>query len=209
MATATVVAQEQSDILSAGPQGVEHQPAGSQPALVTAVSPADGDQVLAMLSRCSSWTLYRRFHGVTDGMAYARQLLTAGRGQDSYGAWVGGRCVGLASLHAGDDNSAEIGVLVEDAWQRRGVGSALTAALVSRARERRLTGLRAEVLSDNHFVLPLLARIGPADSSVSWGSHSVRVRLEPPAADVASGRRRRRVSRPCRPVPATSGGNLR
>src|SRR5262249_6098766 len=82
MATATVAEQEQSDILSASPQGVEHQP-GSRPALITAVSPADVDQVLAMLSRCSSGTLYRRFHGVTAGVAYTRQLLTAGRSQDS------------------------------------------------------------------------------------------------------------------------------
>src|SRR5262245_39752138 len=98
MATATVVEQEQRDTPGHSPQGVKHQPARSRPALIAAVSPADTHQVLAMLGRCSSGTLYRRFHGVTDGVAYARQLLTPGRGQDSYSAWVGDRCVGLASL---------------------------------------------------------------------------------------------------------------
>jgi GNAT superfamily N-acetyltransferase len=217
MVTATVVAPDRADVLSHTSCRVAHQPVESHPVLISAVTSADTAPVLAMLGRCSSWTLYRRFHGATDGVGYAKQLLT-NNNSDAFGAWVDGRCVGLASLHPANDDSAEIGVLVEDAWQRRGVGSALTAALVRRARERQLSSLRAEVLSDNHFVLPGLARIGPTDSSVSWGSHSVRIRLEPKTGEAEVSRCRTRpscdarsrpwLSGPCRPGTAAGRNNL-
>ena len=77
-----------------------------------------------MLGRCSSMTLYHHFHGITDGVAYARHVLANADGHDSYLAWSEDRCVGVGSLHVGEDQ-AEIGVLVEDSWQRRGVGTAL------------------------------------------------------------------------------------
>ena len=98
-----------------------------------------------MLGRCSSMTLYHRFHGITDGVAYARHVLANADGHDSYLAWSEDRCVGVGSLHVGEDQ-AEIGVLVEDSWQRRGVGTALLAALVGRARRCDLSSLRADVL---------------------------------------------------------------
>src|SRR5579864_5314772 len=97
----------------------------SPPAPVTLyrrLSAADTDAVLAMLLRCSRDTLYRRFHGVTDGTAYARQLLRTPSGHDTLGAWCGTRCVGIATLADGSDGCSDVGVLVEDAWQRRGLG---------------------------------------------------------------------------------------
>jgi hypothetical protein len=52
---------------------------------------------VAMLGRCSRTSRYRRFHGVTDGVAYARSL--AGRtDHESLAAWAGSRCVGVATL---------------------------------------------------------------------------------------------------------------
>src|SRR5690242_8050122 len=77
--------------------------------------------VLAMLRRCSAATLEGRFHASTDGVPYVTRLLTTTTGEIGYGAWVGGRCVGLASLHGCADESAEMAVLVEDNWQQRGV----------------------------------------------------------------------------------------
>ena len=50
----------------------------------------------------------------------------------------------------------EIGVVVADAWQGRGVGSALVRALLSRAQARGVTSLSMDVLPGNHQVLAMI-----------------------------------------------------
>ena len=131
-----------------------HRPAPVSPRLgrsdrirIAVLDPGDSDALLAMLGRCSPMTLYHRFHGITDGVAYARHVLATADGHDSYLAWSDDRCVGVGSLHVGA-NQAEIGVLVEDGWQRRGVGTALLTMLVGRARQLDLSSLRADVLGE-------------------------------------------------------------
>ena len=144
-----------------------------------------------MLGRCSPASLYRRFHGVTDGTSYVAEQFAGGGGAEGCAAWDADRCVGLANLHVDGLDSAEIGVLVEDGWQRRGVGSALVGAVVYRARELGLTRLRAEVLGDSTFLIPILARIGRTKATLACGSYSVQVALEPqrtsPVAAARSG----------------------
>jgi GNAT superfamily N-acetyltransferase len=145
---------------------------------IAALEPGDGEAVMAMLGRCSSTTLYHRFHGVTDGVAHVTQVLTEIPGQDAFGAWCADRCVGLASLALDSDGSTHIGVLVEDDWQRQRVGSALVAAVLHRARQRKVASLVADVLADDAFILPLLARIGPTTTSCDCGSFTVRLGVQ-------------------------------
>jgi GNAT superfamily N-acetyltransferase len=130
-----------------------------------------------MVGRCSAGTLYRRFHGVTDGVFHALQLVSDGD-QDAYGAWSADLCIGVASLADDGHGSTHIGVLVEDGWQRRGAGSALLAALVVRARQRLLPALVADVLADNGFILPLLDRVGPTTTEFCYGGYRVNVVIE-------------------------------
>jgi len=145
---------------------------------IASLEPGDTESIVAMLERCSATTLYHRFHGVTSGVPHATQVLMNGSADDAYGAWSAENCIGLASLGAAVDGSADIGVLVEDRWQRRGVGSALVMALVHRARDRRLSTLGADVLGDDRFILPLLARIGPMTTSIDFGGYTARIDLE-------------------------------
>jgi GNAT superfamily N-acetyltransferase len=60
--------------------------------------------------------------------------------------------VALASLVAGPGSSGELGVLVEDAWQRRGIGPQIVAHLIAVAAARQITELTASVLSQNGTV---------------------------------------------------------
>jgi GNAT superfamily N-acetyltransferase len=143
---------------------------------VSVLEPADSEALLAMVGRCSPTARYHRFHGVTSGVSYAEQVLAAADCQDSFAAWIGKECVGLGNLHICDD-TAEIGVLVEDDRQRRGVGTALLIALVRRVRERGSHFLRAEVLDENHFALQVLGRLGPAKTSLAYGSYTTLVDL--------------------------------
>jgi GNAT superfamily N-acetyltransferase len=145
---------------------------------IAALGPGDAQAVIAMLGRCSPATRYHRFHGVTDGRSHVTQLLAEIPDHGAYGAWIGGSCVGLASLAVDSRRSAQIGLLVEDRWQRCGAGSALMAALVARARHLRLRVLEADVLADDRFLLGLLARIGPITVAFGYGGYSVAVDLE-------------------------------
>ena len=154
------------------------------PFRVTVLENSDSEALLAMLRRCSPTALYRRFHGVTNGVFYAQQVLAAADCRDAYVAWVGNECVGLGNLHVCDD-TADIGVLVQDDWQGRGVGSALLSALVRRIRERGSHFLRADVLDENRFALQVLARFGPARTSLASGSYTTVI-------DLGSGRTPRR-----------------
>jgi GNAT superfamily N-acetyltransferase len=152
--------------------------AGHEPFEIARLQPADYDAIVAMLGRCSPASVQRRFHANTDGVPYVTRLLADATSEVGYGAWLAGRCIGLASLHAYSETGAEIGVLVEDAWQQRGVGSALVSALARDARQRGWNRLRAEVLADNHFIPAALTRMGSTRTSVSFGVYTVLVDLE-------------------------------
>jgi GNAT superfamily N-acetyltransferase len=73
----------------------------------------------------------------------------------------------------------ELGVLVEDRWQRRGVGTALVDRLVASARARGIDQLVANVLGEDRFVLEVLRRIGPIEATLEWGVYTVLVSLPP------------------------------
>jgi RimJ/RimL family protein N-acetyltransferase len=74
--------------------------------------------------------------------------------------------IGVASLFRADANqSAELGVLVEDTWQRRGIGLLLVSRLVRGASSRGITALTTSVLAENDAVSRLLRRIPGAYSA--------------------------------------------
>jgi GNAT superfamily N-acetyltransferase len=131
-----------------------------------------------MLGRCSRATLFRRFHGYSDGTAHVRSL-TAGRRHLSTTAWDGADCVGLATLAAGPGGH-DLGVLVEDRFQRRGVGTALVARLLADARVAGVASFGADLLYDTAFAVRLLAQAGPLRSSLDWGVLRVTVDLASP-----------------------------
>jgi len=73
---------------------------------------------------------------------------------------------------------ADIGVVVNDAWQGRGVGSALMRALVTGAQTRGVTTLEMDVLDGNRQVLAMVTGHWPA-ARVERNSDgfAIRVRL--------------------------------
>jgi GNAT superfamily N-acetyltransferase len=54
----------------------------------------------------------------------------------------------------------ELGVLVEDGWQRRGIGTELLTRLVASARARGIDDIVADVLGEDGFVLSALRHMG-------------------------------------------------
>jgi GNAT superfamily N-acetyltransferase len=144
---------------------------------IRALSPEQLRDLLKMVGRCSPSSLFHRFHGITDGTAYVQNLV-ATSGHETLTAWSGDRCVGVATL-ARSACDHELGVLVEDGWQRRGIGTELIARLVASARARGIDHIVADVLGEDSFVLSALRRVGPLVVTLEWGVYTVRVALRP------------------------------
>jgi N-acetylglutamate synthase-like GNAT family acetyltransferase len=138
---------------------------------------SDIEPVREMLSRCSRMSLFHRFHGFTDAAHYFGALLRKGPVDQTFLAWYGSRCVGVASLGGGASGVSDLGVLIEDAWQRRGVGTRLVVSLLADARARGTTTLHADVLGDDLFILQFLRRIGPLTVAIDSGTFSIDIGL--------------------------------
>lgn len=85
----------------------------------------------------------------------------------------------LASLIPGRGGSAELGVLVEDTWQRHGIGRQLVVHLIAAASARQVTELTATVLAQNARVADLLRQV-PGQFSLTRDGTTVNVRVRLP-----------------------------
>src|SRR5689334_13836404 len=135
------------------------------------VRPDDAAALDALIARCSVETRYRRFFVPVREMPaeYRHSVLAAD--PDRHDALVvqrpDGEIVALASLAGA--HAAELGVLVEDGWQRRGLGTALVHELVARARNRGVRRMRATVLPASYRLIRWLDGIVPLECSTLDG----------------------------------------
>ena len=141
--------------------------------LIRAAAPAEEDAALAMVRRCSSKTLFHRFHGYVDAAGHFSRHWD-GSTEAIFLAWQGHTCVAISELAA----DAHLGLLVEDRWQRRGVGTRLLRAVVDEARVRSFEVLHADVLTEDAFLMGALRRIGPLTVSYDADGLSVDVKIE-------------------------------
>lgn len=128
--------------------------------LVTApLLAADRRSVEAMLDRCSDRTVLDRCGGDSPNTVrlYLRSLPDRSR-QTTVAGWHGHRLVGMATaVH--DNDGSELAILVEDAWQRRGVGTALMSRLLADTAGH--SALHAQVAVTNTAALALIRRVAP------------------------------------------------
>ena len=124
------------------------------------------------------------------GTAGQADVLVAVRG----GVIIGhAMAVDLASPDAG--LITDVGVVVADAWQGRGVGAALMRALVGRAQARGVTGVSMDVLPSNRAVLAMItshwaaARTGRSADSVTVQIQLLPQQHERQLAPAAAGHR--------------------
>jgi len=138
---------------------------------------SDTETVLEMLGRCSRASLFRRFHGWTDGRDYFRALLRDRPLDQTLLACFHSSCVGVATLGVAAEGTFDLGVLVEDAWHRRGIGTWLVGSLLVTARNKGIAAVHADVLGDDLFILEGLRRIGPLSVAIESGSFSIEIDL--------------------------------
>ncbi len=121
--------------------------------------------------------LLRVLVDAVDGVDHVAVVLTA------YPVEGGARPVGVARLvrYRDEPEAADVAVTVLDAWQGRGVGPALLAAVLAR-RPRDVVRLRTTVAAENRASLRMLGRAGRMTTrSEGGGELTVEVTDLPPA----------------------------
>jgi GNAT superfamily N-acetyltransferase len=136
---------------------------------------ADLAPIDRMLARCSVRTRLQRFNVPVRELprTYAKQIARPGRTDAHWVADAGGEIVALA-----DVAGAEIGVVVEDAWQRRGLGTRLLSRAVEEAARRGAGELSADVAFGNRHALRMLRRLGPSTLSVTPDGYRLVMQLD-------------------------------
>ena len=183
-----MLAQIPADGVPAGPAG-----AGAGLIRVRPAVPADRAALARMFERCTAATRYRRFHGPVKAIP-ERYLSEALSGSLFHHALVSylepaapaharalpGGIVALASCRLVDEGAAELGVLIEDEWQRKGLGTRLVRELVAHASDVGLRVLEAQLLAEQAWITSLLRPYGTCRlRSAGNGVLNVTVRLEP------------------------------
>jgi GNAT superfamily N-acetyltransferase len=136
----------------------------------------DLDELIEMHERCTPATRYARWHGHTKRFppSYVARLLAD---DIAVVARRGGRVIGLASAAQVGPDTWEIGLLVEDEWQHRGVGGQLLTEIVGEAGRAGADVIRAEVLESDTGLLQPLRALGPMLTTVSHGVVTADVQL--------------------------------
>ncbi|MFJ9398330.1 GNAT family N-acetyltransferase [Streptomyces californicus] len=137
----------------------------------------------AMHDRCSPDTLGLRYHGpVKDADRYLDHLLSPRFGRTLAVRTASGRVVALGHL-LWDGDETEVALLVEDEWQRRGIGSELLARLVAMAGEAGCDSVYAVTQSRNTGMVAVMRALGlPLDYQIEEGTLVITARLTPRAA---------------------------
>jgi RimJ/RimL family protein N-acetyltransferase len=146
------------------------------------LEPGDRELLRRFWYRLSPETVYRRFMSPLARPEQARpeQLLDIDhKDREAVLAVVDGEIVGVARYNRlADSDSADLAVVVADAWQRHGVATRLLAALAETARRVGIERFEVMTQADNRAALGLMHRLWPearlaCSQAVCEGSISV------------------------------------
>jgi ribosomal protein S18 acetylase RimI-like enzyme len=161
------------------------------PVATRPVQPDDGPLFCRLWDRLSPETVYRRFHApLRSPPADAHRLVEVDHDlREALVAVVGGEVVGVARYDrsTADPATADVAVLVEDAWQGVGVARQLLTELTELARQRGVRTMTADVQEDNDRVLALVRRLLPGASlRPGSGVYAIRSPLSSAPASAAA-----------------------
>jgi GNAT superfamily N-acetyltransferase len=143
--------------------------------------PADRQALKDMIGRCSREAIRQRFHGYR--RSFPSEYLTGALGGvEEHFALVaevaGTSIVALASCVVLADDAADIAVLVEDGYQRQGIGSTMLRLLIGYADHRGIATVQATVLAEQEWILQLMRDYGSCSTTLSMGVYEATLRRE-------------------------------
>ncbi|MEV7729782.1 GNAT family N-acetyltransferase [Streptomyces sp. NPDC087917] len=144
---------------------------------------ADLTAARAMHDRCSERTLGLRYHGpVADADRYLGHLLSPRFGRTLAATTASGKLVALGHL-LWDGDETEVALLIEDDWQRRGIGSELLRRLLALAVEAGCDSVYAVTQASNTGMVAAMRGLGlPLDYQIEEGTLVITARLDPTPA---------------------------
>jgi GNAT superfamily N-acetyltransferase len=142
---------------------------GATTVRVRQATSCDGAALTAVLGRMSLRTRWLRFHSpiVRFSAAQLRGLLESDHRDRSVllaevevdpGRW---QLVGFAQYARTGADQADAAIVLEDAWQGRGIGRALALQLVGAARAAGIAAFTSEVLTENRRTLAFVRALAP------------------------------------------------
>lgn len=149
---------------------------------VRRAGPDDAKAARALHDRCSERTLQLRYHGPAgDADRYLAHLLNPRFGRTLVMQTSSGRIIGLGHL-LWDGDETEVALLVEDDWQRRGIGSELLGRLVAMAVEAGCDSVYTVTPSANTGMVAAMRGLGlPLDYQIEEGILVMTARLTSPS----------------------------
>jgi GNAT superfamily N-acetyltransferase len=181
---------------------VSRRPAALPTVTIRRAGEHDRPALAQMFARCTPQTRYRRFHGHVnvlparyltealsgspDHLALVAVVAAGPRESSTEGFMVGfteGSIAALASCRTDARGVGDLGVLVEDGWQRLGIGAALLREIAGYATSAGIGVFTAQVLAEQSWILRMLTAFGSCESLTTRGVLEVTV--------TASGRTRR------------------
>ena len=154
---------------------------------VRALHAGDEDRLRRMFSRTSRDTIHKRFHlpipRVPEGMLDYLASKPVHQDRKALISLVGDEAVGHA-MYVRSENlcEAEIAIVVEDAWQSKGIGKLLLTHLAEEARRLGIKTLTGTVLGENRGALRFFSATFPeARFAAKDGLRYLRLPLQSPA----------------------------
>ncbi|MHC1590564.1 MAG: GNAT family N-acetyltransferase [Candidatus Helarchaeales archaeon] len=130
------------------------------------ISPEDDDAVLELYYSLSQETVYFRFFQTKKNVPKSRvRQFTRIDYRKNFALVVENpqkKLIGIGRfiVDKDDPDSAEMSIVIADAYQRRGIGTILIKYLVQIAKERGIKKIYATVLSDNYKILGTIDKLG-------------------------------------------------
>jgi GNAT superfamily N-acetyltransferase len=128
------------------------------------IQASDEERLERLFYRLSPESVYRRFFTLysTPPCGVLRRLADLDHdSRDAVVAVVDGEIVGVARYAAVAPGEAEVAVVVEDAWQGRGLARRLLTCVAALARVHGVHTLRATVLAENRPAVAMLRAVFP------------------------------------------------
>lgn len=156
------------------------------------IRPDDAPRLQALFGRLSPESISLRFLGQPKELPYEQARLLANVDYQKRMALVATREQGgeehiiavarYAVDPAADPDLAEAAIVVEDKYQKQGLGTLLLTRLVAYAQAHGIRAFRATIRQDNAQIMRFVRRSGlPTDSRLEAGVWEIVVKLEPEA----------------------------
>lgn len=139
--------------------------ATTQQTILAQLESSDGEMVGRLFDRLSPSSLYRRFFrpAITLDQFKAEILRRDEYDREAIVALGEGEIVGVAQYaRIAGSGTADMAIVVADAWQMHGLGARLVTALAERAAEGGIKAFAISVQLDNAGAMRLLGRLAPA-----------------------------------------------